>query len=105
MAISKDIGTKGYCDKVFGELDGMKTRVLGLVKDIESMTGPDREHLDTHIPHLRDIANTIEWKLEILMKVCPAGFKSYFGETETPSVSAEASPAELEKVVGGYAGG
>ncbi len=106
MAVSKDIGYRNYCDTVYSELTNTKARLLDIVKNIELMSMPEIEHLKSHIPHLLDIVNTIDWKLGILMKVCPADWKGFSGEFETTaSVGVEGGVAERESVAGGYVGG
>ncbi len=80
----KDI--RSYCDVVFGELTDMKASILGLVGDIELMQGHDKELVGSHSRHLRDIANTIDWKLEILTKACPADWMKYSAGAESVSV-------------------
>jgi len=100
MATSKDIAFKSYCDRVYDELSGMKSRLLDFVKDIEMMRGPEAEMLRAHIPHYYDIVRTIDWKLEILTKVCPFEWTKYAGEVERTSVQ----PME-EETVAGYVGG
>ncbi len=77
MASAKNIGITNYCDAVFDELTDMKSRVLDLVGCIEHMQGRDKEIVKSHITHLRDIANLVDWKLEILTKVCPADWTKY----------------------------
>lgn len=106
MATCKDIGFKNYCDNVYTELTGMKSRLLDLVKNIETKSVPEVEHLKSHVPHLLDIVNTIDWKLGIIMRVCPADWKGFTGEFETAeTVSVQETGTEREFVAGGYVGG
>lgn len=77
MASARDIRMSNYCDSIFDELTDMKSRVLDLVGCIEQMQGEDKKIVKSHITHLRDIANLIDWKLEILTKVCPADWTKY----------------------------
>jgi len=77
MGSAKNIGITNYCDAVFDELTDMKSRVLDLVGCIEHMKGEEKEIVKSHITHLRDIANLIDWKLELVTKVCPAGWTKY----------------------------
>ena|SRR5271157_3107826 len=87
MASTRSINDiRSYCDVVFGELMDMKSRLLNLVGDIEQMQGHDKELVGSHLRHLRDIANTIDWKLEILTKVCPTDWMKYAGGAESVSV-------------------
>ena len=110
MASVKDMtGLKNYCDLVFNELTGMKARLNFLIETISHMQGDNREMVGAndrgphdHISHLRDIENTIEWKLEILTKVCPADWKGYASDAESGSVKI---PEKFEDVVPGDFGG
>jgi|SRR5208337_42110 len=77
MASARDISMGNYCDSIFDELTDMRSRALDLVSCIEQMQGEDKKLVKSHITHLRDIANLIEWKLEILTKVCPADWTKY----------------------------
>jgi hypothetical protein len=86
MATARDISMTKYCDSIFDELSDMKSRTLALVGCIEEMKGEEKEMVKSHITHLRDIANLIEWKLEILTKVCPADWTKYSKGAENVSV-------------------
>ena len=105
MASVREKGVSGYCDTMYRELSGMKEKLLGFVREIEEMTGPEKEMLKTHIPHFQDIVRTIEWKLEILTRVCPFDWKAYSGEVERSSVRVEEEMPEKETMAGGYLGG
>ncbi|HAM51330.1 MAG TPA: hypothetical protein DCP92_11815 [Nitrospiraceae bacterium] len=106
MATLKDIGVRNYCESVFTRLTTMKAELLCYVREIEQMPEPDKEFLKSHIPHFRDIVNTIDWKLEILMKVCPFDWTGYTHDIEyTASVYVDDELIEKEPVLGGYIGG
>ncbi len=106
MANVRDEGVRNYCVAVFTELSAMKSKLLGFVREIEQMTGPAKEELKSHIPHFHDIVNAIDWKLEILMKVCPSDWTGYARDIEsTASVPVQEELPEKEEVSGGYIGG
>lgn len=89
MASARRINdVRSYCDVLFDDLSGMKSKLLGLIEDIDLMQGRDKEHVSSHARHLRDIANTIDWKLEILTKVCPTDWMRYAEGAERASVRA-----------------
>lgn len=104
MATGKNIRFQSYCDEVYSELSGMKKRCLEFVKEIEGMKGSDKEMLNSHISHFNDIVKTIEWKLEILTKVCPSDWTGHSGVERTASVHLSESD-EREAVSPGYIGG
>lgn len=105
MATARDTGVVNYCDRVYTELSGMKTRLLGFVKEIEEMTGSEKDTLVPHIPHFQEIVDTIDWKLEIISKVCPFEWTGYTGVETGSSVPLQEDTFEMEKVSGGYIGG
>jgi hypothetical protein len=105
MASAREIKVGNYCTRVYTELSGMKSRLQGFVDEIESMTGPDREMLLTHIPHFQDVIRNIDWKLEILTKVCPHDWTGYKDVETVASVKLEAEPLGKDAVSGGYLGG
>jgi hypothetical protein len=105
MASARDIRVDNYCTRVNTELSEMKTKLLGFVQEIEATHGPEKEILMTHIPHFRDVIEEIDWKLGIMMKVCPfewAGFR----DVETgASVQLHAEKPTMDEISGGYLGG
>jgi len=93
-----------YCDAMYKELSGMKSRLEGFVHEIERMKGPEGKVLNPHIAHFQDIVRTIDWKLEILTRVCPFDWTGYAGVERTASVRVEELPAK-ETIGAGYLGG
>jgi len=104
MASVKSREFRNYCDDMYRELSGMKSRVEGFVHEIEHMKGPEGEVLKPHISHFQDIARTIDWKLEILTRVCPFEWSGYTNVERTASVFVEELP-EKETIGAGYLGG
>ncbi len=96
---------RSYCDTVYRELSEMKSRLLGFVKQIEGMKGPEKEALKAHAAHFQDIINTIDWKLEILTRVCPFEWTGYTGVERTASVPADQALSQQELVGAGSVGG
>ncbi len=95
-----------YCDSLYSELSGMKTRLLDFAGQIEQMKEPEKEQLESHIPHLKEIADTIDWKLEILLKACPYDWREFDKEYESSaSVPTPENQGEDESVGGGFVGG
>jgi len=89
---------------MYRELSGMRSKLLGFVNDIEHMKGPESDVLKPHIPHFQDIARTIDWKLEILTRVCPFDWTGYAGVEKTASVQVQ-ELSEKEPIAAGYLGG
>ena len=105
MAIAKDIEFSSYCDRMYSELSGMKSKLLGFVKEVEGMKGPEKEALKSHISHFEDLIRTIDWKLEILTRVCPFEWAGYVGVEKTASVRVDDELSREQLVSGGYGGG
>jgi hypothetical protein len=104
MATVKGIRVGNYCTRVSTELSGMKTKLLGFVEEIESMDGPEKELVMKHIPHLRDMIQTIDWKLEIITRACPTAWEGRSDVESRVSVQLQDEPSETV-AAGGYLGG
>lgn len=102
MATGKNIGFTEYCDSVHWELTDMKSRLQNLIGKIGTMPPQEREVVKSHKPHLEDIIRTIDWKIEILEKVCPYSWTGFGADVES-TVSVEASEAEY--AAPGFIGG
>ncbi len=105
MASVKNIEFQSYCDNVYHDLNEMKSRLLGFVKEIEQMKGPGKEMVASHVPHFHDIVRIIDWKLEILTKVCPFEWAGDKGIERTASVRVDDELSREQTLSGGYAGG
>lgn len=102
MATGKNIGFTEYCDTVHSELRGMKSRLSSLIGEINQMPFRERDLLKSHVPHLEDIMKTIDWKLEILARVCPYTWTGFGTDVES-TVSVESTNEEF--AAPGYVGG
>jgi hypothetical protein len=101
MMAVKHIDIKGYCDTLYMELSGMKTRLFELVNEIEHMEGKDKTVLISHKKHLDELIKAVEWKMEIFSKSCPIDW-SKFGVESEGHVSVPSTDSDIP---GGYAGG
>ena len=102
MATKHDISI--YCDDLNKELSDMEKRIKALREDAKKAFGSETEVVRAHERHLEELADAIEWKLQILMKVCPFDWKGRDKDVETVSVSQPESVAEPE-ISAGYLGG
>jgi hypothetical protein len=105
MATAKMIDVKGYCDKLYTELGGMKKRIDALREELAATEGKDSELFRTHDRHLMDVGEYVDWKLHILEKACPFDWK---GEDEGVETVVSVRPAETvtgPDFSGGYVGG
>ncbi len=104
MATARDIKFGNYCDRIYHDLSGMKATLTEYVEEINSMAGPEKEVLAPHVPHYQDIIRMIDWKLEILTKVCPFEWAGFKGVETAPTVELD-SPAKEREFSPGYLGG
>ncbi len=105
MATIKDVSVNNYCDAVSNELAAMKAKINELREDVKRVYGAGNELTLTHERHLCELEDFIDWKLQILMKVCPMDWKGLDKDIET-TVSVE--PVEKMPEAdfsGGYIGG
>ncbi len=104
MTVTREI-PKAYCDSLYTELEDMRNKLFGRIREIELLGDTANEHLKSHIPLLKDIANTIEWKREVLMRVCPADWKSFGSGVEIGASVRVPENLTGTESLGGYAGG
>lgn len=106
MTAAKRMDIRNYCDSLYTELSGMKSRLNDFIVQIQHLEGKDREALGSHEDHLREIVKTIDWKLEILIRVCPFDWKGYSEEVEDQASVPLTEPGKAGKQTpGGYVGG
>jgi len=107
MKRKKSINIRNYCDVLDKELSGMRSRIEEIAEDVRGLEGEKSEILRSHTEHLHDIANTIEWKLDIMLKACPFDWHHHYKRFESvTSVKGLEDIGEVEKSVsGGYVGG
>jgi hypothetical protein len=68
MTAVKAITEKEYLKKVFSELEEVKGRVLALRGDLGLVTGSGETMFAAHDRHLLELAEYIDWKLQVLEK-------------------------------------
>lgn len=104
MGTVKDM-KKGFCDDVFTELSGMKKRIIDLRDDLARTYGAETDIFGTYERHLCELADQIEWKLQILSHACPYDWK---GSVEYAENIVSVGPAGKFPEIdfsGGYLGG
>ncbi len=104
--LTKNISIDHYCDSLYTELSAIKAKLLEFIEQITLFEGKERKMLASHDDHLREIIKIIDWKLEILTRVCPYDWKGLSGDFErTGSVPAEETSKSVKEFSGGYVGG
>ncbi len=101
MATIKDAKVRNYCDAVDKELSGMKEKITMLLENVRGTYGEESEIFRAHERHLAELADFIDWKLQILMKACPFDWKGRDKDVES-TVSVSPSGTDYS---GGYVGG
>ncbi len=105
MATTKNIKITNYCDDLNSELSGMKIRIDALRDDVKNAFGAETEVFRAHEQHLVELANIIEWKLQILMKVCPFDWKGRDKDVESSVSVSRPEKFAGPEISGGYLGG
>ncbi len=101
----KDIMTKSFCDDVYTELEGIRLKILTMKDELELTYGTESGPLRDYERHLVELADQIEWKLQILAHACPYDWK---GSIEKVENVVSVQPPEVSAVPdfsGGYIGG
>jgi hypothetical protein len=82
MATANEIKEKAYFEDIYRELEGIKTRFYVLRKELATTYGIDSPMLLAHDRHLVEMAEYIDWKLQILEKGTSFDWKSAKGQIE-----------------------
>ncbi len=104
MATVKDM-KKSFCDDVYTELSGMKDRIMKMQENLVERYGEQYEFVERYQRHLCELAEQIDWKLQILSHACPYDWS---GSTEYEENIVSVGPAEPmpgPEFAGGYIGG
>ncbi len=105
-ADKNDIMTKAFCDDVYTGLAGMRMQLLAMRDELELAYGEDSSPFREYQRHLMELADQIEWKLQILSHACPYDWKGSREQVESiVSVEQPAFAAGSSEFSGGYLGG
>jgi hypothetical protein len=105
MARVKDIKINGYCDEVHSELISMKASIHVLQENAKKTYGENNERAMTYVRHLCELADMIDWKLQLLMKACPFDWKGDESDIESTVSVGPSEIAPGPDFSGGYVGG
>jgi hypothetical protein len=103
MANVKDIKI-GICDEVYTELEGMKERLETLKEKFQRAYPVEDKLSGLYNRHLHELAEQIEWRLQILSHACPHDWKGS-ADYEENTVSVEPQKTFETDFSGGYVGG
>jgi hypothetical protein len=96
--------SKGFCDEVYAQLTDMREKLIKLQSHSTAKSPGDDLGGGLFGRHLRDLADQIEWKLQILAHSCPVDWKGSADFEETAQVSEKEKSKDLE-FSPGYVGG
>ena len=105
MAKVKDIKKNGYCDEVHRELKKMKESIFALQNDAKKAYGEHSERAMTYGRHLCELADMIDWKLQLLLKACPFDWEGAGSDVESTVSVGPSEIAPGPDFSGGYVGG
>jgi hypothetical protein len=105
MARGKDINVKAFCDDVYTELAGMRMKILTMMDELALTYGNENETLVRYQRHLSELAEQIEWKLQILSHACPYDWKGSIEKVETTVSVQQPDVKKGPEFSPGYVGG
>ncbi len=96
--------SKGYCDDVYARLTTMRDEIIKLKgRSVAKNPGKDVDG-GMFGRHLSELADQIEWKLQILAHSCPVDWKGSAEYFEEAQVNASVVTGN-EEISPGYVGG
>ncbi len=104
MATMMNKGKNEYCDEVLSEIAYMIQNIHELRKHAEDRLGKGADLAKAHERHLTEIADYLDWKLQILTSACPFDWKG-LDEGVERVVSVGLTDTSGPEFSGGYVGG
>lgn len=97
--------SKEFCDEVFSQLEDVKKKVLAL--KMRSIAGATISDIDggKFARHLTELADMIDWKLQILSHSCSYNWKGSSNYEGDVSVNEMGRAPDSDRFSGGYVGG
>lgn len=96
--------SKEFCDEAYTELSGIRKKILEL-RDRSVGKAPERgAEGGLFSRHLTELANEIDWKLQILAHSCPYDWKGSKNYEDIAKISSEEKSKDQE-FSPGYLGG
>jgi hypothetical protein len=105
MGTVKDKVKIEYCDEVLAELAFMIHNVQDLRNMLGSTYDRDSELFKVHDRHLAELADLIDWKLQILTTACPFDWKGLGPDVESEVSVRQPELSTVRDTSGGYLGG
>ncbi len=108
MATAKEIKEKIYFEEVYNVLEGFKMRLYLLREELAKTCGKDSRMFLDHDRHLLEMAEYIDWKIQVLEKGTSFDWKTAKGNREKVESDVSVLPPEAatgSDISGGYVGG
>jgi hypothetical protein len=105
MGTAKDIKKNEYCDEVLAELAYMIQNVHDMRAMLGSAYDRDSEVFKVHDRHLAELADLIDWKLQILTTACPFDWKGLGPDVQSEVSVRQPELSAVRDTAGGYLGG
>jgi hypothetical protein len=108
MATAKEIKETVYFEEVYNVLDGFKMRLYLLREELARTYGKDSRMFLDHDRHLLEMAEYIDWKIQVLEKGTSFDWKTAKGNRERIESDVSVLPPETvtgTELSGGYFGG
>ncbi len=105
MAMVKDT-RKNFCDEAYTELSNIKERVVRMRDQLSLNYPAESDMFKLFDRHICELADQIDWKLQILSHACPYDWKGS-SEIEYEENIAQVGPSDTREpdFAGGYLGG
>jgi hypothetical protein len=105
MATAREIKEKAYFDEVYKTLEDLKMRLYLLREDLAQTYGKESRIFMNHDRHLLEMADYIEWKLQVLEKGTAFDWKTAKGPIESEVSVRQTEVTTGPDFSGGYVGG
>ena len=105
MAAARVINEREYLKEVYSELEAIKMKVVALRSDLTSITGREGIMFREHDRHLLDLAEYIDWKLQVLEKGTGFDWKAANKSIESDVSVGQTDNTKGPDFSGGYVGG
>jgi hypothetical protein len=105
MATVKNIKVNSFCDTVTRELSEMKEGIYIIREEAKKAYGVGSEEYKRYDVHLCELADMIDWKLQLLMKSCPFDWKGGGKDIESDVQVESLGKFPDIDFSGGYVGG
>jgi len=108
MATARELNEKIYFEEVYNVLEGIKMKIYVLREELAKTYGKDSRELLTQDRHLVELAEYIDWKIQVLEKGTAFDWKVAKGNK--PEVVTDVSVRPPDNITGpdfsgGYLGG